>query len=177
MLKVIVASTVVATSFISGQARRQESINKPAPLPSQILTAKKVFISNAGGEWPRGNWSGDSVRTYNQFFAAIKNWGKYDIVLAPSDADLVLQISFAEPIADLNVFGPSGGATTGSSTKDPQFRLVLLDPKTNVLLWTFTEHLQPMTGLKKSRDRAFDETLTALVSDLKTLTAQSKATP
>jgi hypothetical protein len=43
-----------------------------APLPAQILTAKKVFISNAGGGFDKDLWSGNPSRTYNQFYGAMK---------------------------------------------------------------------------------------------------------
>ena len=46
-----------------------------APLPQQILTAKKVFISNAGGMLDLNMVSGDPRRDYNQFYAAMQAWG------------------------------------------------------------------------------------------------------
>jgi hypothetical protein len=170
-------SAVLVIAIISAEAQQQALADKPAPVPTQILTAKKVFISNAGAEWDARIWTGDSARTYNEFYAAIQEWGRYELVSAPGDADLILQISFAQPLGDVNVFGPSGGSTIGSSAKDPQFRLVLLDPKTHVVLWAFTEHLQPGAGLKKARDRVFDETLSAVVNDLKILTTPRAAKP
>jgi hypothetical protein len=43
-----VALTLALLSSLSVQAQPKETA--PAPLPSQILTAKKVFIANAGQE-------------------------------------------------------------------------------------------------------------------------------
>jgi hypothetical protein len=68
-----------------------------APIPVQIIAARKVFISNAGQESVPGAFSGEPDRTYNQFYGAIKNWGQYELVSAPADADLVLEISFTIP--------------------------------------------------------------------------------
>ena len=71
-----------------------------APIPAQILAAKKVFLANAGGDQTLpddGQFSGGVERSYNQFYAAIKTWGRYEIVGAPGDADLLLEIRFTVP--------------------------------------------------------------------------------
>src|SRR6266567_38086 len=49
----------------------------PAPLPAQIFTARKVFVSNAGGD-TLGDYSGGPDRAYNQLYTALKGWGRYD---------------------------------------------------------------------------------------------------
>jgi hypothetical protein len=43
-----------------------------APIPSQILNAKKVFIANAGGGFDKEMWSGDPSQAYNDSYGAIK---------------------------------------------------------------------------------------------------------
>jgi hypothetical protein len=140
-----------------------------APLPSQILTAKKVFISNAGGLLDLNMVSGDPRRDYNQFYAAIQAWGRYELVASPADADLVLQISI--------IYIPR---QTGTDVVPfPSFRLALLDPKTNIALWVLDEFLVDRPGLgmirEKNRDKAFDAAINKLVSDLKALSAQPEA--
>jgi hypothetical protein len=140
-----------------------------APLPSQILTAKKVFIANAGGGFDRKIWNGDPCRAYNQFYAAIKSWGHYEIVGSPAEADLVLQI------------GLSSSPRIGSDAIVPWFqaRLEILDPKSNVLLWASDEFIPENPGfgmlLKKNRDKEFDDALDRIVGDLKALTAPPAA--
>jgi hypothetical protein len=138
-----------------------------APLPSQILTAKKVFISNAGGDFGSYSWSGGPARTYNEFYAAIKGLGRYELSTAPADADLVLQISYAAPIRSV---------ASGSSYVSPQFRVVLLDPKTRIALWALVEDTSIGNGSQKGRDKNYEEALNKLVEDLKTLIAQPAAT-
>jgi hypothetical protein len=137
----------------------------PAPLPSQILAAKKVFISNAGGLLDLNIVSGDPRRDYNQFYAAMQTWGHYSLVGSPAEADLVAQISI--------IYIPR---QVGNQTEPfPSFRVALLDPKSNVTLWVLDEFLvdKPNLGLifKKNRDKVFDEAIEKLVSDLKALTA------
>lgn len=65
----------------------QQSVHvPPAPVPSLILTAKRVFIANGGGDeslfdWPQ--YSGGPDRLYNEFYAAMKSWGRYELVSTP----------------------------------------------------------------------------------------------
>jgi hypothetical protein len=66
-----------------------------APVPSLLLNAKKVFISNAGadsGLFPHP-FSGDPDRAYNQFYADVASWGRYQMVSTPGEADLVSSCS------------------------------------------------------------------------------------
>ena len=125
---------------------------------------QEVFISNARGEWNSVRWSGSPERTYNEFYAAIKNLGLFQIVSAPGDADLVLQITFVEPTEVRGNIPYSA----------PVLRLVLLDPKTGIILWTLDEHLQ--VDLKqKNRDQKFDDGINNLVGYFKALYTQPAA--
>jgi hypothetical protein len=139
-----------------------------AAVPAPIVSAKRVFISNAGGGCsPFGTvlFSGGPIRPYNQFSAALKAWGRYELVAAPADADLVFEISTTCPAG---IVGVSGG--TGGSTYDPQLRLVILDVKTHFTLWGITEHVG-MVILQSNRDKNFDRAMKELVDDLKSLAA------
>jgi hypothetical protein len=139
----------------------QTAAAPPAPLPSQIATAKKVFISNAGV---------GTDKTYNEFYSAIKSWGRYELVSAPADADLVIEISFSTEIS-----GVSGSKEFGcDSSNSSQFKLVLVDPKTRIALWTVAEAVQP-SARHKTGDQLFEDGLNKIVGDLKALTAQPAA--
>lgn len=165
---IFVAVAVLLTTAPAGEAQQgREPI--PAPLPSQIYTGKKVFISNSGGD-SNGLYSGGASRLYNQFYTAIKNWGRYEIVGSPAVADLVLEVSLANPFTGEN---GSGGQTSISShsTSDPQFRLVIVDPGTRVTLWVFTEHIESAL-LQGNRDKNFDQAVTFLFNDLRNVAGQ-----
>ncbi len=125
-----------------------------APIPVQVLTGKKVFISNT--ESTADIIFGVPNLTYNVLYDHMKGWGQYELVLAPSDADLIFTINF---VVLLN----------------PQLRLVVLDPKTHVVLWTFAEPVQPWMRQSTGR-KNFDQTMSALVDDVKKLTAPPVAT-
>ncbi len=167
---VVAISLVILLASVSLAV--EQSKVPPGPVPAQILAAKKVFVANAGGEQPPSDdaqFSGDSDRAYNQFYAAMKTWGRYELVGAPADADLWLEIRFTAPPASRSVMQ---GNTVGTAEFDPQFRLVIRDPKTNAILWGFTEHAS-WALLKGNRDKNFDQALARIVADVQRLAQQA----
>jgi hypothetical protein len=130
----------------------------PSSDPIQILTGKKVFISN-------GESTGDTAfrvsnLTYNAFYANMKNWARYELVSAPAEADLVFDPSFV-----LNFEG----------VLRLRLRLVILDPKTHIALWTIIEPVQPWARESTGR-KNFDQAIAKLMDDVKKLTATPDAT-
>jgi hypothetical protein len=143
----------------------------PGPVPSPIATAKKVFISNAPGSNLPTSFGGPD-RTYNEFYAAIKGWGHYELVTAPSDADLILEISFTSSLS-----GVGGTSTSGCiSYSDSELRLVILDTKMHVPLWWFNEGVNPKVSFGHRPEMAVDSALrrstAILVDDLKKLVSE-----
>ena len=47
-----------------------------APIPTQILSAKRVFVANGGSTL---DTFGIPNLTYDEFYAGMKNWGKYEL--------------------------------------------------------------------------------------------------
>jgi hypothetical protein len=89
--------TVLAISLLTGLITAQTKQDEQAPLPTQIVAAKKVFIANGGGDdpgMPDPLFNGGGDRPYNQFYAAIKSSGRYELVGSPAEADLLLDIRF-----------------------------------------------------------------------------------
>lgn len=170
---ILLGSLATCLLHASIMAAEQSKQVPPAPVPPQIFAAKKVFIANAGGEQPSegSQYSGDTDRAYNQFYAAMKTWGRYELVESPAEADLWFEIRFTAPPASRPV---SQGNTLGTAEFDPQFRLVIRDPKTNAILWAFSEHAD-WAILKGNRDRNFDLGMTRIVTDVQRLSAQSDA--
>jgi hypothetical protein len=95
-------------------------------------------------------------RPYNQFYEAMKTWGRHELVSSPADADLVLEISWI--LSDTGLRLPVLG----------QLRLVVVDPKTHVTLWNFTEYVRGAI-LLGSRDKNFDQAMNTIVSRMKNL--------
>lgn len=141
--------------FVPHLIAQQPAEVPSAPVPSQILNAKKVFVANAEGDNdPRiAKYVGGPDGVYNQFYADVKNSGRFEVVAAPADADVVLQVT-------LTVFAVVPGY--------PRFRLAILDPKSNVLLWTISEPVDNAILAKTAR-KNIGLSLGKLTLDLTTL--------
>jgi hypothetical protein len=142
-----------------------------APVPPQIFSAKKIFVSNGGAEsglFPHP-FSGTPDRAYGGFYESVQQWGRYEIVSSPREAELV---------AELQLVGPSGPQNAdkqkGASDPLPFFRLTIFDRETHFALWTFTETIY-RANLQKTHDRNFDDALAALAGDLKKLAGGTSA--
>ena len=150
---------------------QQVSEGGRAPVPPGLFTATKVFVSNAGadsGLFPHP-FSGDPDRPYNQLYAALHGWGRYELLADPQDADLVFELQLTAPNGPTN---PNKMA--GASDPLPMFRLIIFDRKTHYILWALTESIGP-AALQKTHDRNFDDAITALTLDLKPLTTKTPA--
>lgn len=164
----VILTTVVLLSVVSGAFCQQARGPAPAPVPPQIYTARRVFISNAGGESfenviEQTVFDGGPDRPYNEFYAAMKDWGRYEIVSSPADADLVFEVSWA--LTDVALKLPVLG----------QLRVVVIDPKTHVTLWNLTQYVRGAV-LLSNRDKNFDQAMTTVMNRLKILaTAPSDA--
>jgi hypothetical protein len=138
------------------QAQKQQPPEVPiAPVPSQIAAAKKVFLGNASGDHDVriAKYIGGPDGIYNQFYADIKNGGKLELVSAPADADIVLQVTIGTfPL----VAGYAG------------VRLAIIDPKTNILLWNISEPIDP-AFLARTARKNMAESLQRLADDLQAL--------
>jgi hypothetical protein len=152
---------LVAITFTSCLALAQTSPAPPAPVPPQIMVAKKVFIANAGFDAPSlaaFKKAGEPDQPYNEFYSAVKNWGRYELVSSPADADVVFQIRFAAPL-----FG-----CQNLDTYAPQLEVTVLDAKTHFVLWSVSA---PVDGAyrKETWDKNFAQGITSIMNDLKKL--------
>ncbi len=142
-----------------------------APVPEQILSAKRAFVGNAGGDeraWEEPQFSGGPNRTYDEFYADMKTWGRFELVSAPADADLILEIRLSS-----FEYEEKG---LGNPHYDPQLRLLIRDPKTNAVLWGLTEHVEGAL-MKGNHDKNFSQALSRLVAEVQRVATPSGATP
>ena len=145
---------------LSSSAKGINSANAPVPTP--LLSGKKVFVSFDLGDvlaFP-SVYSGGPERAYNEFYADMKQWGHYELVLDPKDADLIFSIRFVE----------------GGGLSYPQIRLAISDAKTHVMLWGFVEQVDA-AFMKKHRDQAFSGTVMWLVNDVQALVSPGSPQP
>lgn len=159
-----VALVVILTHLGLGQEGKSANL---APIPSAIPAAQKVFISNAGEDNVGGDlYSGAQDRCYNDFYRQVRALNRFELVAAPSDADIVIEITMRSSVVPPDVMKGSSVAGAGYESI---FRLRVLDPKSQVVLWTFYERVAPAV-LKMNRNKNFDNALKQIVSDLSNLT-------
>ncbi len=164
-LKAAVLCFGLAMPLLSGPVgAEQKKQAHSAATPAPILTAKKISIANGGGDESRYEavtYGGGPDRAYNEFYAVMKSWGRYELVDAPGDADLVFEISLTVfQLQRLRVMSDD------SPEFDSRLRLVIRDTKTHETLWGLTEHA-PGALLQDNRDKNFEHALTMIVAEVR----------
>jgi hypothetical protein len=106
-----------------------------APLPAVVVNAKKIFLTNGGG----------SNLAYDAFYSDMKQWGKYEIVGSPDEADLIVELAYRVDRGGTRVWSSSNsydGTTQVHSAQilDPQVTLTIYDAKTKNSLWSEVDH-------------------------------------
>ncbi|MGA7159102.1 MAG: hypothetical protein WBY53_19810 [Acidobacteriaceae bacterium] len=150
------AGVVLGAPYMRAQ-RKDAPVNaSSAPVPAPILIGKRAFISFELGDvssFP-STYSGGPERAYNEFYQGMAQWGRYQLVADPQDADVIFAIRFVD----------------SPGLNSPQIRLGIDDPHTGVSLWGFAEEINGAFR-KKNRDAAFSQTITQVISDVKQLVA------
>jgi hypothetical protein len=153
-----------SVSSIAPSQRTRKDI-PAAPLPSAIVNANKVFLSNGGG----------SNLAYDAFYSAMKTWGKYQIVGSPDDADLIVELAYRVVDRGTRVWSSTNtynGATDVHSREitDPQLVLTIYDAKTKNSLWSTIDHRR-LARREKNREKETINSAERLVDELKTRAA------
>jgi hypothetical protein len=150
---------LTATHALAGKSRKDIP---PAPLPAVVITAQKVFLTNGGG----------SDLGYDAFYAAMKNWGKYQIVGSPEEADLIVELAYRVEHGGTRVWSSTNtynGTTQVHSAQivDPQLVLTIYDAKSKNSLWSTTDHRR-LARREKNREKETINSAERLVDELKT---------
>jgi len=144
---------------VAGKSRKDIP---PAPLPSVVVNAKKVFLTNGGG----------SNLAYDAFYSEMKKWGKYEIVGSPDEADLIVELAYRVDHGGTRVWSSTNsydGTTQVHSSQivDPQVVLTIYDAKTKNSLWSMTDHRR-LARREKNREKETVNSAERLVQELKT---------
>ena len=147
---------------VSGFAAKTRKDVPAAPLPAVVVNAKKIFLTNGGG----------SNLAFDRFYAEIKQWGRYELVGSPSDADLIIEIAYREEYGGTRVWSSTNtynGQTQVHSAHlvDPQLTLTIFDAKTKNSLWSEVDHRR-LAHREKNREKETINSADRLVQDLKT---------
>lgn len=141
-----------------------QQTNLSAPVPSQIRQAQTIFLTNSGSD---PNFPIDATKAYNDIYTELQSWGRYKLINAPDQADLIFQLKGIAPITDV-----SGNRSGVYSTTSPAFQLTILDPKSNIVLWTITSPVN-VTGKNQVLARWISIAETNLLSRVKVVAGQS----
>src|SRR5438094_611394 len=157
----LVAFVLASLTIPSGLPKNRKD-TPVAPLPTVIATARKIFLSNGGG----------SNLAYDAFYSSMKDWGRYEIVGSPDDADLIVELGYRVEHGGTRVWSTSNtydGTTHVHSAQiiDPQVTLTIFDAKTKTQLWAETDHRR-LARRQKNRDKETVNSAQRLVEDLKT---------
>ncbi len=169
--RILCLAFVVAFVIASAVIAQQPANSAAAPVPPAIRAAKRIFVSNAGGDsglFP-SPFSGDPNRAYNEFYASLKATGQYDLVNDPSDADLVLELQLLAPNGPTN-----GSKINGASDPLPMLRMVVYDRRSHYVLWAFTQSIE-IALLQKTHDRNFDGAVTAILQEFESISGRAPA--
>jgi hypothetical protein len=126
-----------------------------APVPTEIVAAKKVFVSNGGTDTfgPSERYSGEKDRAYNQFYGAFDKSSRFQLVSTPSEADLVLEVS-----------------TQIEVKAQARLRLTVYETKSHYVLWKMDSWIA-LASRQTTADHNFDLAVTKLASDFEKLAA------
>jgi hypothetical protein len=140
----------------------------PAPqvpggaVPAAIASAHNILLTNVGITARLGL---DPNQLYNDIHQRMEQWGYYQLVSTPQQADLIFQLDEIDPRNGTNV-------TPGTDVynRTPSFRILILDAKTGIALWTVTAPIY-ITG-RKTYAHWMDISEAGLITRLKALAQQ-----
>jgi hypothetical protein len=132
------------------------------PVPASIASAHNVLLTNVGVSARLGL---DTNQLYNDIHSRLEQWGYYQLVSNPQQADLIFQLDEIDPRTGENV-------TPGTDlyNRTPYFRIVILDARTGIPLWTVTAPIY-ITG-KKTYAHWMDISEQGLITRLQALAHQ-----
>lgn len=159
-MRKLAAYLCVLVSLNAFAAKHRKNV-PPAPLPTVVVTAKKIFLSNGGG----------SNLAYDSFYSEMKQWGKYEIVGSPEEADLIVELAYRVERGGTRVWSSSNtydGTTQVHSAQivDPQLTLTIFDAKTKNSLWSELDHRR-LARRENNREKEIINSADRLVEDLK----------
>lgn len=132
------------------------------PVPASIANARSVVLTNVGIT-PRLGL--DTNTLYNDIHSRLEQWGYYQLVSSPQQADLIFQLDEIDPRNGANVT-----PATDVYNRTPSFRIVILDARTGIALWTVTAPIY-ITG-RKTYAHWIDVSEEGLITRLKALAHQ-----
>jgi hypothetical protein len=154
----VVLCLFVSLNTIAEKRRKDVPI---APLPTVISNAKRIFLTNGGG----------SDLAYDTFYSGMKQWGKYEIVGSPEQAELIVELAYRVEHGGTRVWSSTNtynGTTDVHSTQivDPQLVMTIYDARSKNSLWATVDHRR-LARRQKNREKEMINSADRLVGELK----------
>jgi hypothetical protein len=163
--RVLITFVLAAASSLGAQTPASAPIAPQSPpLPAALGSATKVFLGNAGDQE-----NADCLRVYNDFYSGISKLKRFQQVLDPNQADLILELHY-----EIDLGQAVASHDTNHSVR--QFRVVLIDPRSHAVLWTLVERTN-YALFQSNRNKNLDETVAALVNDFDLLVSPTPIPP
>jgi hypothetical protein len=151
----------------------------PTPTPdviAKVTAAKKIFVSNLGenGQFAHDIPGGVNI-AYREFYATLKEWGCFQLVDSPAQADLIFEIQGFEELEDIDHTGRGIRNEDYTVTQyPPMLYLSILDPSQH-LLYKIALPAGRAGNIPKGKI-AFAKSIDALTDKVKDLVAAPAAT-
>ena len=130
------------------------------PLPAQLLSAKTIFLANAGSN-TANNQEGSIA--YNSMYQDLAAWNRYQLTSSPAEADLSFEVSVVS-------------FSEGSTLSGNYVKLVVRDAKSQALIWTITENIE-IANREKTFEKNIADCAAKIAADLGTLTSDKVVVP
>lgn len=160
MRNILVVVAICTSIYAVGGKSRKDV--PPAPLPEVIIKAQKAFLTNGGG----------SDLAYDAFYAKMKEWGKYQLVGSPEEADLIIELAYHVEHEGTRIWSSTNtynGTTQVHSAQivDPQLTLTIYDGRSKTSLWSAIDHRR-LARREKNREKETINSAERLVEELRT---------
>jgi hypothetical protein len=151
----------------------------PPPLSviSQVTAAKKIFLSNGGVDDIFDHFiPGGPNGSYNELYVSLKQWGHFQLVDSPSQADLIFEIRSTVIVGQYVVNGGNANiATDTTESYTPIFTLSIFEASTHASIYSI--RMLAGRGSNKAKGAiAFTQSIGVLTDKIKALVAASAPT-
>jgi hypothetical protein len=151
----------------------------PPPISTEIANAKRVFVSNLGSDAVAAvNLPGGANGCYNTFYASLQQWGHYQLVNSPSDAELIFEIHTTKrPVTEWNSCCEARSSTHDYIKYPAIISLTVKNASTHTTLWSTEVGFLSTANTEKTELKQFDQTIEALTNRLKAMIPAAGPTP
>jgi hypothetical protein len=175
----ILFSSLISLSLFTVACLKVAPPPSPPPSPdviARMISAKKIFLSNGGEEQQFvQNIPGGPNEAYNELYASLKQWGRFQLVASPAQADLIFEIRGMERTTIVDSTSPDSSHFT--ETYYPAFlNLSILDPSTQSSLYAITIWAGRDTTIPKGKI-AFTKSIGTLTDRIKAIISSTTPNP